>query len=145
MARSKGLREKEAHGPISNQCNAAPPTLNADISAQLEAAEKQSQEGASLVLRREEVVGTKRQRSRPCGCPLHPLQPTLPFSRFLWTSFFSSIKEVQKRKLNNPNYRIEKSRAHFHVNVTIVQQNKHSRNNEALVRSFNVGDGYAYK
>lgn len=39
---------------------------------------------------------------------------------FLWTSFFSSIKEVQKGKANNPNYRLEKE-THFHVNVTSLQ------------------------
>lgn len=70
-----------------------------------------------------------------------PAAHSLPFSKFLRTSFLSIIKEVQKGKLNNPNYRIEK-KTHFHVNVTILQPNKHSRNKEALVWICDVEDGH---
>lgn len=73
---------------------------------------------------------TEKQTALPPTRP--PVAHYLPFSRFLRTSFFSSFKEVQKGKLNNPNYRMEKE-THFHVNVTILQQNKHRGNNEALV------------
>lgn len=50
-----------------------------------------------------------------------PLQPTLLFSpASCGRSLFSTIKEVQKGKANNPNYRLEKE-THFHGNVTSLQ------------------------
>lgn len=70
-----------------------------------------------------------------------PAAHSLPFSRFLRTSLLSIIKEVQKGKPNNPNYRIEE-KTHFHVNVTVLQPNKHSRNKEALVWICDVEDGH---
>ena len=106
---------------------------------------KQEQEGNSSVQPgkwwgggRGGVQGDREQTSLPT---LPPAAHSLPFPGFLLTSFFSGIKEVQKGKLNNPNYRIEK-KAHFHVNVTILPQNKHSRNNEALVWICDVEDGH---
>lgn len=63
---------------------------------------------------------------------------------FLQTAFFRGIKEVQKGKLNNPNDRVEIKKNHFLVNVTILVQNKHSLNNEALVWICDANDGHKY-
>lgn len=86
------------------------PALNADIFQPNCRRQKSRNRKEILVQLREVVVGggreTEKQTTLSSTPP--PAAHSLPFSRFLRTSFFSSIKEVQKGKLNSPNYRIEK-------------------------------------
>lgn len=105
-------RERLAQDPLSSlvKLQLQPSMLTSSSSAV--GGRQQKQEGDSLAQHGKWWWGSKKTETKTTLPPTLPLQPTLFLSPdscgLLSSSFFSCIKEVQKGKPNNPNYRIEK-------------------------------------
>lgn len=100
-------RERLAQDPTSNLVKLEPQPSVLAYSSPAVGGRKQKQDGVGLVQQGKWCGGPRRQ-TQTILPPTPPAAHSLPFSRFLRTSFFRGIKEVQKGKLNNPNYRVEK-------------------------------------
>lgn len=113
---------------------AGAPALNADI-FQPNCRRQKSRNRKEILVQLGEVVGGGGQGDREANNIVVYPAPCSPLSSFLQIPadfFLQQHQRSPKRKTKQSKLQ-DGEKTHFHVNVTILPQNKHSRNNETLV------------